>query len=350
MSGFELVRLAFDEVDASPGFVDWLQRERLAIALTKGNSLCFVGLDADGAVAVVDQQFGTCLGLTALGSTTIYLATRYQIWRLENALPEGRLTDDGHDRMFLPQSAWTTGKVIVRDLAVTGDGTVVFVNGLFSCLSVPSARLSFAATWLPPFVSELAPEERCQLTGLALAGGRPAFVTSASRSDRMGGWVDQQRDGGVVASVETGELVATGLSVPYSPVLHDGRLWLCLGGSGELAVLDPAGGEVTRVAELPGFARGLALHGDRAVVATSRAARNESFAALPLSDRLTGEEAEGRTGIYVVELSSGRVEHWLEFVGGAREIHALALLPGVRSATAVPFSGDDVQELVTLPA
>ncbi len=349
MSDFELVRLEFDEVEASPGFAEWLEREQLCIAFSKGNSLCFAGRGEDGSLTVVDRQFGTCLALAAVGSTTLFLATRYQIWRLENGLPAGQRTEDGHDHLFLPQTAWTTGKLFVRDLAVTDDESVVFVNGLFSCLSIPSSRLSFEATWAPPFVSELAPEDRCGLSGLAMAAGKPAFVTSGSRSDEPAGWQAVQRDGGVVVAVETGDVVASGLSMPFSPVLRDGLVWLCLGGSGELATVDPADGAVTRVTELAGFARGLALHGDCAVVATSRAARNESFASLPLADRLSGADAEGRTGIYVVELSSGRVEHSLEFKGGSREVHALALLPGVGSAAAVPFMGDDVQELVTVP-
>src|SRR5262249_47666789 len=156
-----------------------------------------------------------------------------QIWRLENGLPEGRRTEDGHDRLFLPQTAWTTGKLFVRDLAVKGDGSVVFVNGLFSCLSVPSSRLSFEAIGAAPFIPELAPEDRCGLSGLATVGGEPAFVTSGSRSDEAAGWQAVQLDGGVVVSVESGDVIASGLSMPFSPALRDERLWLCLGGSGE---------------------------------------------------------------------------------------------------------------------
>ena len=348
MSDFELVKLGFDELQPSPGFTAWLAEERLGVAITKGNSLCLVGLDQDGELSFVDRQFGSCMGLAALGSDTLFLATRYQIWRLENALPEGQLGDAGHDHLYLPQTAWTTGRLLVRDLAVMGDGRVVFVNGLFSCLSVPSSRLNFEPTWLPPYISALAPEDRCHLSGVALENGRPAFVTSGSRTDRSAGWREHQRNGGVVVSVEAGDVIASGLSMPCSPVLRGRLLWLCLGGSGRLVVVDPADGRLTQVAELPGFARGLALTGNYAVVATSRPRRGESFSGLPLSDRLAGADAGGRCGIFVIDLGSGRVEHSLQFAGGASELHAVALLAGVRCATAVPFTGDDVQELVTI--
>lgn len=350
MSGFELVKLVLDELDPSPGFLDWLADARLSVAVTKGNSLCLIGRAPDDSLAFDDCQFGACMGLAAAGPDTLFLATRYQIWRLENAVPEGQVSPDGDDRLYLPQAAWTTGNLLVRDLSVTLAGEVMFVNGLFSCLSAPSVRLNFEPVWLPPFVSRLAPEDRCHLSGLALEDARPKFVTSASRTDQPAGWRDHQREGGVVVSVETGDVVVSGLSMPCSPVLAGDRLWLCLGGSGELATADPEDGSVTRVTALPGFARGLAVHDGRAVVGVSGPPRGETFSGLPLEGRLNGSEAGGRCGIFVIELASGRVEHSLLFSGGSLAIQALALLQGVRSSAAVSFAGPEVQELVTFPA
>jgi uncharacterized protein (TIGR03032 family) len=341
--------LAFDEVQASPGFANWLATERISIALTKGNSLGFVGIDDDGSVSYLERPFGMCMGLDAVGSQSLLLASRYQIWRLENALPDRQTTADGHDRLFLPQAAWTTGTLLVRDLAVTGEGAVVFVNGLFSCLSAPSPRLNFKPVWLPPFVSGLAAEDRCHLSGFALAPDGTGFATSASLSDRAGGWREHQRDGGIVIAVPTGRLIAEGLSMPCSPVLRDGRLWLCLGGDGELAVVDLASGSLTRVAALPGFTRGLALHGDQGLVAVSRPSQGDTFDGLALAQRLSGENSRGRCGIFVIELSTGNIEHSLLFSGGSGEIHALAVLPGARSPTAVGFNSEEVQEFVTVP-
>ena len=349
MSGFELVRLSFDEVTASEGFGAWLVEQRLSIAVSKGNSLWLIGVRADGDLSLSEQQFGLCMGLAAAGPDTLFLATRYQIWRLENAVPPGEVTDEGHDHLYLPQTAWTTGMLLVRDLRLTGDGELWFVNGLFSCLCQPGATLNFDPLWLPPFVSALAPEERCHLSGLELADGRPAFVTSASLSDEPGGWRERRRDGGVVVSVPGGDVLAAGLSMPSSPRLHDAALWLCCGGTGELAAVDLDTGEVTSVVALPGFARGLAIRDRHAVVAVSRPPRGDDFAGLPLDDRLKSAGTSPRCGVYIVDIRSGQVEHSLTFSAGSPEIHALALLEGVGSAKSVPFTGDEVQELVTLP-
>jgi uncharacterized protein (TIGR03032 family) len=344
VSGFELVRLAFHEAEASPGFAEWLAGEGVSLALTSGPRLFLTDLRPDGTLAVTDHQYGPCAGLVSAGADTLYLATRFQIWRLENALPAGTLTDDGHDRLFVPQTAWTTGLLGVHDIAVGAGGRPIFVNGRFSCLSVPDERLNFEPIWVPPFVSALASEDRCHLTGVALdAGGNPAYVTCAARTDTPNGWRDHQRDGGVVVDVASGEIVCAGLSVPHSPRLRDGRLWLANGGEGQLGFVDLASGRYEPVATVPGFARGLRLHGRVAVVGASRPPRNETFDGLGIEGRDTV------CGVFVVDLEAGQVEHSLVLHAGAPEMADVAVLPGTRSPTAVGIQGDDVQELVTIP-
>ena len=73
-------------------------------------------------------------------------------------------------------------------VAIGGDGRIVFVNTLYSCLATLSERHSFKPIWRPPFISRLAAEDRCHLNGLAMRGGAPAFVTATSRSDAVNGW------------------------------------------------------------------------------------------------------------------------------------------------------------------
>ena len=56
-------------------------------------------------------------------------------------------------------------------------------NTLFSCLAAASPTHTFRPLWRPPFVSRLAPEDRCHLNGLALRDGEPRYVT-IPESDR----------------------------------------------------------------------------------------------------------------------------------------------------------------------
>ncbi len=69
-------------------------------------------------------------------------------------------------------------------------------------------------------------------------GARPAYVSAVSRSDVADGWRERRRDGGVVIDVASGEIVASGLSMPHSPRLYDGRLWLLNSGTGEFGTVD----------------------------------------------------------------------------------------------------------------
>jgi uncharacterized protein (TIGR03032 family) len=76
----------------------------------------------------------------------------------------------------------TTGDVDIHDIVVEADGRVVFVNTLFSCLATPVERHSFRPVWKPPYISRLAPEDRCHLNGLAMRDGSAAYATSATPS------------------------------------------------------------------------------------------------------------------------------------------------------------------------
>jgi uncharacterized protein (TIGR03032 family) len=349
VSDFELVRLAYHEIEGSPGLVDWLGQERLSLALTNGPELFLAGVRADGSLRVTNRQYGVCTALAARTPETLFMATRFQIWRLENALPAGSKTEDGHDRLFVPRTAWTTGMVAVHDLALDPGDRPVFANGRFSCVTAVDERLNFAPLWKPPFVSTLASEDRCHLTGLAMEGGRPAYVTCAAAADTANGWRANRRDGGVVVRVADGEIVCDRLSMPHSPRLRDGQLWITNGGTGELGTVDVTSGGFQPVAALPGFTRGLTFHGRFAVVGSSRSPKDDTFEDLPLQDRLDRAGTDPVCGVFVVDCDTGRVEHSLVLHAGSPEVTGLAVLTDTRSPTAVAIQGDDVQEIVTIP-
>src|SRR5262249_55443311 len=155
-----------------------------------------------------------------------------------------------------------------------------------------SNQHSFQPRWRPPFVTALAPEDRCHLNGLGLApdddgrevvagapdpatrpdrrapataarqtSGRaewpgpgnppqrrvygrlvPRFVTALGTSDTCGGWRANKRNGGVLLDVPSGETITAGLSMPHSPRWHDGRLWVLESGSGGIGHVDLATG------------------------------------------------------------------------------------------------------------
>lgn len=211
-----------------------------------------------------------------------------------------------------------------------------------------SKRYSFTPLWTPPFLSRLAPEDCCHLNGLALADGEPAYVSAVSRSDVAAGWRDRRHDGGIVIDIEDGEIVLGNLSMPHSPRVYDQRLWVLNLGTGELGFVDRARGRFEPVAFCPGFLRGLAVHDHYAIVGLSKQRRERTFAGLALDQRLKEKDAEARCGLWVIDLRSGHVVHWLELEGVVIELYDVAVLPGVRRPMALGFHSDEIQRLITI--
>src|SRR5215831_9098761 len=214
------------QVTGSPRLASWLAEHRVSLAFTtyQTGKLFLLGRHPEGRLAVFERTFNRAMGLWADGQT-LWLSTLYQLWRFENMLRPGEVYQ-GHDRLYVPKVGHTTGDLDVHDVAVEAGGRVVFVATSFGCLATRSERYSFTPLWRPPFLSKLAPEDRCHLNGLALEDGRARYVTAVSQSDVADGWRDRRTDGGVLLEVPSGRVVLSGLSMPHSPRVHRGRLWL----------------------------------------------------------------------------------------------------------------------------
>src|SRR5262245_21853046 len=300
------------EMVVSRHFTSWLAEQQVSLAFTHPPQKVFlIGLKPNGQLSVFERTFLRCLGIAAHGTSTLYVSSRYQIWRLENALPPGELAEGEYDRMFVPRKVYTTGALGTHDVAVDGAGRVLFVNTRFGCLAEVSDQYSFVPLWRPPFLASLAPGDRCHLNGLAIRDGRPAYMTSVSRRDVFDGWRDDRRSGGVVTDIAAHEIVVTGLSMPHSPRWHADTLWLTNSGPGQFAGADLAGVRFDLVAFAPGFLRGLCFVGDWAVVGSSKPREGDICSGLDLDDALGQRRMKPRLGIFIVNIRSGEIAHWL---------------------------------------
>ncbi len=337
------------EISTSRQFAAWLAEAGASLAFTtyQAGKLFFIGLKPDGRLWVHERSFERCMGL-AVGDNALLMASLWQLWRFENSLAPGQKMPEGTDRLFVPQVAWVTGDLDIHDLAFDGDGRPVFVNTLFSCLATVSDTASFKPLWKPPFVSRLAAEDRCHLNGLAMADGRPAYVTAVGPTDVADAWRDHRSGGGVVVDVASGETVLAGLAMPHSPRLQNGRLWLLNSGAGEFGFVDLAGGRFEPVAFLPGYGRGLAFHGRYAVVGLSKSRQNRTFSGLPLDAALAAKKAEPRCGLYVIDLASGDVVHWLRIEGVVDELYDVAVLPGARMPAAIGVKSGEIRRVLSI--
>jgi uncharacterized protein (TIGR03032 family) len=308
-----------------PAILDELNVSVLVTTYQAGK---LVMLRPDGEVLNTHfRGFSKPMGLACDGDR-LALGTALEIWEYHNVPAVARrLAPEGkHDACFLPRIGHCTGDVQVHEMAWGRDG-LWFVNTRFSCLCTLDRIHSFVPRWRPAFVSALAPEDRCHLNGLCLVEGRPAFVTALGESDTQGGWRANKKDGGIVIEVETGRILLRGLAMPHSPRWHDGRLWLLESGAGGIGSVDPHTLRYERVAELPGFTRGLDFVGNLAFVGLSQVRESATFSGIPVAERPVEERC---CGIWVLDINTGQTVAFVKFEDAVQEIFAVQALPGVR--------------------
>jgi uncharacterized protein (TIGR03032 family) len=323
------------------------QAVSLAFSTYRANRLLFLGVDEqpNPSLKLHERLFDRPMGLFVAGES-IWMAARCQIWRLDNLLAPGQLHEGG-DRLYVPAVSYTTGDVNAHELVLGPDGQPIFVNTAFSCLAGIAPGCSFAPTWAPPFISELAGDDRCHLNGIALKDGLPTWATACGGSGDPSAWRNNRNGGGVLIHIPTGELAATGLSMPHSPRWHEGKLWLLNSGTGELGCIED--GQFQPLCALPGFARGLAFVGGYAVVGLSKL-RSPQFTGLPLEERLAqGGDKGGCCGLRVIDLANGEILHSLDLPEPVDELFDVVLLPGVRQPRALGLQGEEIDCLVKIP-
>jgi len=336
------------EFTSSRQFPAWLAEQRLSLALStyQAGKLFLIGLQPNGMLSIFVRDFPRCMGLCT-ADQTFWMSSLYQLWRFENML-EGGANHDGYDRVFVPQVSYVTGDLDIHDIGVELSGRVIFVNTLYSCLATVSEQTSFVPLWQPPWVSKLAAEDRCHLNGLAIDGERPRTVSAVSQSDVADSWRDHRASGGCLVDVASGELVADGLSMPHSPRWYRSRLWVLESGSGYFGMIDMDAGRFEPVTFCPGYLRGLAFHGDFALVGLSGCRENRTFSGLALDDNLTAKKAEAQCGVMVIDLRSGDIVHWMRIEGVIRELYDIVALPGVVRPMAIGFKTDEIRRCITV--
>jgi uncharacterized protein (TIGR03032 family) len=300
---------------------------------------------AGGGLSTLVRTFERPMGL-AVDTRRLTLGTRNQVWFLRNAAdiaaqiePAGR-----HDACYLPRSCHVTGDIGVHEMAWAGDELWI-VSTRFSCLATLDPDYSFVPRWRPPFVSALAAEDRCHLNGLAVVDGQPKYATALGETDTADGWREDKPHGGCLIDVPSGETVCRGLSMPHSPRWHDGRLWLLESGTGRIGLMDLATGRFEGVAEVPGFARGLAIVGPYAFVGHSKIRPTSAMDGVPLAER----RSELECGVAVVDLGRGRVIASLVFQSAVEEIFDVQLLPGIRFPEVIGFQKEAVHQTFVIP-
>jgi uncharacterized protein (TIGR03032 family) len=160
---------------------------------------------------------------------------------------------------------------------------------------------------------------------MGLRDGRVRYATALGATDMPAGWRADKKSGGVLLDVDSGEVIARGLSMPHSPRWHNGRLWVLDSGNGAFSLADERSGRIQTVAVLPGFTRGLDFCGRFAFVGLSQVRETAVFSGIAVA-----EQPERSSGVWVVDTITGQTVAFLKFEDAVQEIFAVQVLPGRR--------------------
>jgi uncharacterized protein (TIGR03032 family) len=336
------------KISVSRGLASWLTANQTSLAITSYQSgrLFLVGTMPDGTVSVHQSAFSRAMGV-CWDRNGLWLASRVQLWRLENILPEGMTAQGTYDRSLMPRQTYITGDIDIHEVAVDEEGQPIFVNTGFSCLATIDPIHSFRPIWKPSFISELAREDRCHMNGLGMLDGKPKYVTAVSQTDVADGWHGRPLPKGVVIDVETGRVVTDQLSMPHSPRAGpDGKLYAVDSGRGFLVEVDKDTGDLRDIMFCPGFLRGLAIINGYAIVTVSKP-RYGKFEDMPIADELAKRNGTPMCGVLIIELATGKGVEWLKLEGDVHELFTVELMPGIKCPMVVGPATEEFPETIT---
>jgi uncharacterized protein (TIGR03032 family) len=267
------------------------------------------------------RTFSTAMGI-ALHEDKMAVASKNELVVLKNSKQLAATypnKKDTYDALYLPRATYYTGQLALHDM-VWINGKLVATNTLFSCLSEINDDFSFTPVWKPPFISQLVPEDRCHLNGIASVDNKIEFVTALGTTDKASGWRDNKMNGGMLMHAKSGEIIVNNLSMPHSPRIFNKTLYVLNSAQGELLEVDPKTKKTNLVCKLGGFARGMDKFGDYLFIGVSKLRHNtSSFRDLPIAK-------SSFAGIVIVYLPMKAVIGQIKYETSVEEIYDVKVL------------------------
>jgi uncharacterized protein (TIGR03032 family) len=300
------------------------QHEVYSLGLTQNNEISIW-------VTKLARPMG--LGFDEKNEKSLYLSNLGHIFRYEEMGPEEDKQFGVFDKNYYPENCNIAGDLDIHDLSAS-DGEVYYISALFNSIVQPSMSKSFSLFWKPPWISlkegnMLAAEDRCHLNGMCLENGLPRYVTSACRGDFVGTWRDRTNEG-IVYDIWNEEVLCENLWSPHSPRLYQDKLWVLQSGTGELGYIDRENKTFVPKVFLAGFLRGLSFINNYAVVSSSLDRHDHAFRNLPLGKILEEKGLTAKCGLWVVNLTTFNIEHYLEFQEPCTELYEVICIPNTR--------------------
>lgn len=264
----------------SPQFADLLHKLGISLVISTyqaGKVIVLSAVNSD-KLTQLPRTFENAMGI-AVNNTKLAVSTKNEVVVLQNRpeLASSYANKKGvYDGIYIPAVRYNTGYLALHDMEFTNN-KLVAVNTIFSCLSYIDDEYSFKPFWQPPFVSELTPEDRCHLNGMAIENNEIKYLTALGNTNVLQGWRDKKMNGGILIEYPSGKIILQGLAMPHSPRMYNGKLYLLNSAKGELICVNPENGSYELVVKLGGYARGMARCGDYLFIGLSKLRHNSKI-------------------------------------------------------------------------
>jgi uncharacterized protein (TIGR03032 family) len=311
------------KVHVSRGFARILEEAQVTVAFSTYQAGKLMLLSArDGRLMHIPKNFIKPMGI-ALEGDRLAVACLNEV-RVFKSAPRLAGNFPAHPNfystLFMPRGIYFSGTTDLHDLYIK-NGTIWGVNTLFSCLCTIDHEHSFTPEWQPWFISELAPEDRCHLNGLAFEQGKPKYVSCLGAGNVKESWREGITEGGAIMDVQENRFVLTGLAMPHSPRVVDNSLYFLQSANGILSRYDRVSQSITHT-ELPGFPRGMAYSNGLLFIGMSKIRKSsKSFDLLPIRPKATW------AGIVVIEAASGLTVGEVRYENTIDEIYDVQVVP-----------------------
>lgn len=321
-------------------------RSSVIVSTYQTGNVFLIGPSENDTLAISPIQLAKAMGLF-YHSGSLWIGGHKSIYRFNNILPNG-VVHEGHDRIFIPHVSWTTGDIDCHDIVRESSGRIIFVNTLYSSLCTTSEQSNFSLVWRPPSITEMAPEDRCHLNGVALRDGVARYASAFSQSNEKQGWKTGCRGDGVIWDIATNQPIARGLTMPHSPRWYSGKLWCLESGTGSFGYVDFVNERFIPIITLPGYLRGLGFIGEFAAIGSSLPRESSGIRLPELDESLAAKGTTQQCGIFFVHLPSGKLVHFVRISEGAQEIYDVALLPNSLKPWAYAPDAEEIGHLLNI--
>ncbi|MEP2023045.1 TIGR03032 family protein [Reichenbachiella sp.] len=331
----------------SPNIPEILWKNKLTIAITtyQAGKVIFISANSENGLIQLPRDFKKAMGM-AYHNGKMAIATREEVVVLKNtpSLAKGYpKMPNTYSGLFMPRALYFTGEVDIHDMAWGQDG-LWGVNTRFSCLSLINDEYSFEPKWQPKFISDLVPEDRCHLNGMAMKNGSPEYVTALGSSDSALGWWPNKTTGGVLIHVPSGEIITSGLAMPHSPRIEGTKLFVLLSATGELISVDQQTGKYDVVTKIPGFVRGMARYGNLLFIGLSKMRKTSAtFKDLPIAQESVFP------GVVVVDANTGKIVGHIKYENSLEEIYDIKVISNMARPGILGVNTDDHRNGLSLP-